>query len=974
MEQKERAGKLIRDIIKPKIDTLDYGFTVLSNGLKVLLISDPETKTSSAALGVNVGFFAENGDIEGLAHFCEHLLFMGNKRYPLANEFDDYITKNGGLYNASTLGDRTIYYFDVNNEAFEGALDIFSEYFISSTFNESTIEKEIHSIDNEFSNNSNNDLRRLARIKNSEINKGSPFNHFGDGNSKTLSLPDIRDKLIAFYKKFYTSEIMNLCIYSNKTLDELIKLAEKYFVPIPKIENFKMPRYDEVKPYDETNLKTFYKIVPLKDLNQITLEWYLPYCDDYHADPLGFLSYVVGDKNQYTLTSSLNKDNLCNSLLAGKTGNSKTYMSFYIMISLTKKGVQNYKEVILRCLKFIKIMQNKDLNRRYYEEAKALSQLAFDYKPKSSPISATKTYASRLMDFDPKDAIVATYYSEINEDLIKKYLNMLQLDNLNIYFLTNLFQKECTLTEKYFGTKYTKEKITITEDEINAYKCEHIFDYPPINEFIPKNFDILPRPEKIFMYPEKIKSQKNMDVWFLQDTIFKIPKAYLVARFIAPIDLCDFSEVKISIMSSLLDKIITRELKEFLYSASEAKAIMSFAFNANKALIMFEGFNDSLKKGMINILNKIKNLDINTEQSKETLELYQKDILRKVKNSYLDSSYNVNTLNMAELMIEQHKTPKDTINFLEEKKITIEELVIFKNAFFKNSKSKWLIQGNITKELALEIVEEANKILEIDINKEIIRKESFKRPVVIKKNYNYIFRSKSINPEEKSSSLISIYQADILNTKDNQYIRLLMDFLKEKFYHQLRTKEGLGYIVILKAIETSKYCSLENIIQSNSKTPEYCASRVRNFYKESFQKVKDITDEEFKLLVDTRLSLLDQKDDNLSTEFLRNWKEIEDDTYRFDFIEKYIEALKKCNKEEFIQFYEKYFVKELAILDCEHLCEEHYEQNEKEIKETKILEGENIIKRVICDTPEDFKACNQLGVIHNNPVFMKYNN
>ena len=37
-------------------------------------------------------------------------------------------------------------------------------------------------------------------ITNTEINKGSPFNHFGDGNSKTLSLPDIRDKLIAFYQ------------------------------------------------------------------------------------------------------------------------------------------------------------------------------------------------------------------------------------------------------------------------------------------------------------------------------------------------------------------------------------------------------------------------------------------------------------------------------------------------------------------------------------------------------------------------------------------------------------------------------------------------------------------------------------------------------------------------------------------------------------------------------------------------------
>ena len=82
MEQKESTGKLMRDIIKSKIDTLDYGFTVLSNGLKVLLISDPETKTSSAALGVNIGYLAEKDDIEGLAHFCEHLLFMGNKKFP----------------------------------------------------------------------------------------------------------------------------------------------------------------------------------------------------------------------------------------------------------------------------------------------------------------------------------------------------------------------------------------------------------------------------------------------------------------------------------------------------------------------------------------------------------------------------------------------------------------------------------------------------------------------------------------------------------------------------------------------------------------------------------------------------------------------------------------------------------------------------------------------------------------------------
>ena len=79
--------------------------------------------------------------------------------------------------------------------------------------------------------------------------------------------------------------------------------------------------------------------------------------------------------------------------------------------------------------------------------------------------------------------------------------------------------------------------------------------------------------------------------------------------------------------------------------------------------------------------------------------------------------------------------------------------------------------------------------------------------------------------------------------------------------------------------------------------------------------------------------------------------------------------MKECNREDFIKFYEKYFVNEVAILDSELVCNSHYEQNEKDLKETKILEGENIKKRIICDTIEDFKACNKLGVIYNNPVF-----
>ena len=190
----------------------------------------------------------------------------------------------------------------------------------------------------------------------------------------------------------------------------------------------------------------------------------------------------------------------------------------------------------------------------------------------------------------------------------------------------------------------------------------------------------------------------------------------------------------------------------------------------------------------------------------------------------------------------------------------------------------------------------------------------------------------------------------------------------------MRTKETLGYIVELSLVVASGYYCLINIIQSNSKTPEYRASRVRNFYKESYQKIKNITEEEFKQYLNARINAVNKKDNNLSEVFSRNWIKISDESYEFDIIEKTLESLNECNKEEFIKFYEKYFINEVTILDCELLCDAHYEQNEKDLKETKILEGENIKKRIICDNIEDFKACNELGVIYNNPLFKSYNN
>ena len=150
-----------------------------------------------------------------------------------------------------------------------------------------------------------------------------------------------------------------------------------------------------------------------------------------------------------------------------------------ITVSLTKKGFENYKEVILRILKYIKAIQNKNINKRFYDEIKIVKEMNFNYAEKKEPISATESFCSNLMDYPPEKVYSGgVLFGEYNESLIKKYLNMMTLDNLNIYIRSKSFEKECTLTEQYCGTKYCKEKFNITDEDINSYKCEHIFDYP----------------------------------------------------------------------------------------------------------------------------------------------------------------------------------------------------------------------------------------------------------------------------------------------------------------------------------------------------------------------------------------------------------------------------------------------------------------------------------------------------------------
>ena len=127
--------------MKSPTDKKDYKIVKLPNGIRALLISDTsydlkkldeeeievengsnvgETglKHSAAALCVEVGSYSDPKEIPGLAHFLEHMVFMGSEKYPEENYFDTFISEQNGSSNAFTNNTETNFYFSIPRKHF----------------------------------------------------------------------------------------------------------------------------------------------------------------------------------------------------------------------------------------------------------------------------------------------------------------------------------------------------------------------------------------------------------------------------------------------------------------------------------------------------------------------------------------------------------------------------------------------------------------------------------------------------------------------------------------------------------------------------------------------------------------------------------------------------------------------------------------------------------------------------------------
>lgn len=236
-------------INKSPTDNALYQGIKLANGMEVLLISDEKANKSLMAVGLPVGSMEDPVLQQGLAHYLEHMILMGSKAFPETNSLDGFLTKNGGYNNAYTAPDRTVYFLEVNNNAFDEAVARLSDAFAQPLLDEKNAKKEVNAVHAEMVRAKSNDSFLMHDVNLATANPAHPITKFAVGNNLTLSDKagsKLQDELVKFYQQYYSANLMKAVLYSNQSIEQLAKLANQ---TLGKVENKQLHAPQVTEPF-----------------------------------------------------------------------------------------------------------------------------------------------------------------------------------------------------------------------------------------------------------------------------------------------------------------------------------------------------------------------------------------------------------------------------------------------------------------------------------------------------------------------------------------------------------------------------------------------------------------------------------------------------------------------------------------------------------------------------------------------------
>ncbi len=888
-------------ILQSPNDPRQYRHLVLANGLTVLLVHQADSEKSAAALTVNVGHFDDPIEREGLAHFLEHMLFLGSAAYPQAGEVQQFISEHGGSHNAWTVTEHSQFYFDLEQQHFADGLSRFAAMFTAPLFSSDYVEKERQAIEAEFSLKLKDDSRRIYQVHKESINPAHPFAKFSVGNAQTLAdhpHESLQQAVKRFFDSQYSAHRMSLCLVGPQSLLELEKLARNYFSDIKADVAAKSPL--QVPLYLSEQLQLQLQIRPHKSSQRLVLSFALPDIQPwYRYKMVSFLAHLLGDEGPGSLLALLKNAGLVNQLSAGGGIDGSNYKDFTLAFELTLLGRQHYQQIVQAVFAKLALLRQSPFPEQLFQERQKLLQWAYQFYEPATALQTATDLSLNLQHYPLQDVIFGDYRMETPPPaLYRQLLQYFTADNLRLMLIAD--DVDTNREACWYQTPYQISPIdaqllaSLQQIEVPA-----TLQLPAANPYLIADLELL-SPADHLAAPQLFFESHELSLWYKPDTDFNSPKGHIFLQLSLPLSCQTLTQ---QAASRLWVELLLDRFNQQFYAATTAG--LNYFLHVHRQGLSLQ--TNGLSANQLQLIGDIL-LQLPDPQF---CELRFAELKQQLCRHWLNSSKNkpVATLFSKLSAVLQPQNPEPVQLAAALANLSYEDFQHFRQQVWQQLHLEALMLGNWSVEAAAALQRRLQDWLQTQNNSGSApkSKQCYIRdlgPVWLQASPEY----------ESDHALIAYLPAREKSPTMMALFMLANHILAPRYFHQLRTEQQLGYLVGTGYVPVNTLPGIAFYVQSPNHAADVLYQATVAFFRHFIGELSQLHDRDFQSLKQGLAAQLAERDTSLSARAKRYWSALSQGDYDFDLTQRILNALEDIDRLRFQDFLSQLLAADYDVL------------------------------------------------------------
>ena len=875
-------------IITSPLDAKQYRVLTLDNGLKVALVSDPASDKAAASLDVHIGAGNDPENWQGLAHFLEHMLFLGNEKYPEVGEYTNFISDHGGHTNAYTSFAHTNYFFNVSAEHLLPALDRFAQFFIAPTFDATFVNRERAVVHSEYQARLKDEGRRLWSARRQLLSRAHPASRFMVGSEHTLRDRDgvsVRQQLIEFYNRHYSANLMALAVVGREPLAQLESWTRELFAAIPnrggEVARFDAPYINPAHAASRLNAR------PQKD--ELRLQFTFPvasYEADYRSKPLGYVANLLGHEGEGSLLALLKTLGWAEGLSAGGGYMDKVQGTFEVSIELTEPGLEHIDDIGELLFQTINLIADEGVAEWRFEEGRKLAALGFRFAEEREASATARTLANGLQRYPVEDALRGPYrMDDYRPELLREVLARLTPDNASVQVVSKDAETDAK-TPFYdvdFGIQPLAPATLKRWRQAGHAPPDPRLALPSPNRFIPDRLSVH-ADEQTASIPQRLADEAaaGMNAWYQFDAQFGTPRAVFYFSVESP---RAGDSARNLALTQLFINLVNQRLEQPGYPALLAGLHYDLYRHSTGFSARLSGYADKQPVLLAVVLEALFVPRFDADK----LALAVAELKRKWNNSALEPPYQQGARELYRLLLEPEWSEQERLAVIDS--ITLADLTAHAAKLLGEVAITTLAHGDLTRARAVEMNRRlgaafaaAARVVEV-------------APVRVRRLDDRP-HLRSMDVEHGDSALLVYYQGREKSDAERARMLLLAQLLEAPFFFNLRTTHRVGYLVRASAMNILQVPGLLLAVQSPSHSPAQINALFDAFvdeFRATLQQMDEPTFAQIKQGLRARILTRDQK---LSDRSNRYWREIDRKQFEFDSRARLVESLDRLSRDD----------------------------------------------------------------------------